>query len=56
MSMLQDIRQGRPFEVEAILGNVMRVAEKEGVAVPRLQTMYALPCSSKTQVRFQIQC
>lgn len=41
-SMLQDVRQGRPFEVEAILGNAVKVAKKHGVDVPRLKTLYAL--------------
>ena len=41
-SMLQDVKQGRPFEVEAILGNIVRIARKAGVDVPRLETLYAL--------------
>ncbi|KAJ5317071.1 hypothetical protein N7508_001579 [Penicillium antarcticum] len=42
MSMLQDIRQGRLFEVEAIIGNAVRLGQKWGVEMPRLQTVYAL--------------
>ncbi|KPI34569.1 putative 2-dehydropantoate [Cyphellophora attinorum] len=41
-SMLQDVRQNRPFEVEAILGNMVRLAKLHGVDVPRLETLYAL--------------
>jgi 2-dehydropantoate 2-reductase len=41
-SMLQDVRQNRPFEVEAILGNMVRSAKLHGVDVPRLETLYAL--------------
>ncbi|KAL4895507.1 ketopantoate reductase PanE/ApbA C terminal-domain-containing protein [Aspergillus ambiguus] len=41
-SMLQDVRQGRLFEVEAIVGNTVRVGRKWGVAMPRLETVYAL--------------
>lgn len=42
MSMLQDVRQGRRFEVEAIIGNTVRLARKMNVAMPRLDTLYAL--------------
>ncbi|KAL5338091.1 ketopantoate reductase PanE/ApbA-domain-containing protein [Aspergillus crustosus] len=42
MSMLQDVRQGRSFEVEAILGNVVRLAKEKRVGIPRLETLYAL--------------
>jgi 2-dehydropantoate 2-reductase len=41
-SMLQDVRQGRLFEVEAIVGNTVRVGRKWGVSMPRLETVYAL--------------
>jgi 2-dehydropantoate 2-reductase len=42
MSMLQDITQGRPVEVEAIVGNTVRMGLHYGVAMPRLDTVYAL--------------
>lgn len=42
MSMLQDVRQGRTFEVEAILGNAVRLGKQKGVPMPRLETLYAL--------------
>ena len=42
MSMLQDVRQGRTIEVEAILGNAMRLGKEKGVSMPRLETLYAL--------------
>lgn len=42
MSMLQDIRLSRPMEVEAILGNVVRIGRENGLKMPRLATMYAL--------------
>jgi len=41
-SMLQDYLAGRPLEVEAILGNTLRIARKNGVAVPKMETCYAL--------------
>ncbi|SPN96540.1 probable 2-dehydropantoate 2-reductase [Cephalotrichum gorgonifer] len=41
-SMLQDVRRGRTFEVEAILGNVVRIGKEKGVSLPRLETLYAL--------------
>ena len=41
-SMLQDYEAGRALEVEAILGNTLRVARKYGVDVPRIECCYAL--------------
>ena len=41
-SMLVDYEAGRPLEVDAILGNVCRIAERSGVHVPRLRTCWAL--------------
>ena len=41
-SMLLDFESGRPMEVEAILGNAVRIADLEGVPVPHLKTIYAL--------------
>lgn len=42
MSMLQDVRQNRPFEVEAIVGNAVRLGRRWGFPMPRLETIYAL--------------
>lgn len=41
-SMLLDYEQGRPMETEAILGNTIRAARREGVTCPHLETLYAL--------------
>ena len=41
-SMLVDYESGRPLEVDAILGNVCRIAKQNGVKVPHLDTCYAL--------------
>lgn len=41
-SMALDYEKGRPIEIEAILGNVVRAARKTGVATPVLDTTYAL--------------
>ncbi|KAE8152240.1 2-dehydropantoate 2-reductase [Aspergillus avenaceus] len=41
-SMLQDVKHGRLFEVEAIVGNTVRLGRRWGVAMPRLETVYAL--------------
>jgi len=41
-SMLVDYEAGRSMETEAILGNAVRLARREGVSVPRLETLYAL--------------
>lgn len=41
-SMLVDFEAGRRMEVEAILGNVCRIARKHGIDVPRMETCYTL--------------
>lgn len=41
-SMLVDVQENRPFEVEAIVGNTVRIAEKVGVRVPLLNALYVL--------------
>ena len=41
-SMLQDYEERRPMEVEAILGNTLRIARNCGVGVPRMEALYAL--------------
>lgn len=39
-SMALDYLNSRPLELDAILGNVLRIAEARGVDVPRLDTVY----------------
>jgi len=41
-SMLVDFKSGRPMEVEAILGNTLRVARRYSVAAPHMETLYSL--------------
>jgi 2-dehydropantoate 2-reductase len=41
-SMLVDFEERRPLEVEAILGNTLRVAKRHGVAAPHLESLYGL--------------
>ncbi|HJN55825.1 MAG TPA: 2-dehydropantoate 2-reductase [Candidatus Poseidoniales archaeon] len=41
-SMLQDIMRGRPTEVDALTGHVLRVAEQVGVSTPTVVTLDAL--------------
>ncbi len=41
-SMLLDYEARRPMEVEAILGNALKVADRLGVPVPHLRTVYAI--------------
>ncbi|KAK1765265.1 2-dehydropantoate 2-reductase [Phialemonium atrogriseum] len=41
-SMLTDIRNHRPIEVEAILGNTVRIAQRLRVDVPYLEILYTL--------------
>jgi 2-dehydropantoate 2-reductase len=41
-SMLQDYEQKRPMEVEAILGNAIRIAKRHAVSVPHIESLYGL--------------
>ncbi|CAK3929420.1 hypothetical protein PV10_08648 [Lecanosticta acicola] len=41
-SMLVDANHGKPIEVEAILGNTVRIARKHGIEVPYLELLYTL--------------
>src|SRR6478736_3213901 len=40
-SMLQDFEAGRPLEIEAIVGAVVELGERLGVAMPATRTVYA---------------
>jgi 2-dehydropantoate 2-reductase len=42
ISMLQDLEQGRPIELAAIVEAVMELADRVGVAVPVTRTLHAL--------------
>lgn len=44
-SMLADFRRNRPLEVEAIVGNVYRIACANNVDIPHIATLYALLAS-----------
>jgi len=41
-SMLTDVRHGREMELEAIVGNTLRIGEKQGVSTPYLELLYVL--------------
>lgn len=41
-SMLTDVRNGRPIEVEAIVGNTVAIARRLGVDVPSLEMLLSL--------------
>ncbi|KAF2711597.1 2-dehydropantoate 2-reductase [Pleomassaria siparia CBS 279.74] len=41
-SMLQDVREGRRMEVEAIVGNTVKLGKKKGVSCQRLEMLYVL--------------
>ena len=40
-SMLQDLEAGRPLELEPVVGAVLELGEKLGVAMPHTRTVYA---------------
>ncbi|TKY88780.1 hypothetical protein EX895_002411 [Sporisorium graminicola] len=48
-SMLLDWQAGRPMELEVILGNPIRIARRNGIEMPRLQTLYALLKMAQTR-------
>lgn len=41
-SMLLDYESRRPMEIEAILGNAIRIADSKHIPVPHMKTIYAL--------------
>jgi 2-dehydropantoate 2-reductase len=41
-SMLLDYKNGKPLEIEAICGNPVRIAKRNGIQVPRLETIYQI--------------
>jgi 2-dehydropantoate 2-reductase len=42
ISMLQDLEQGRPLELDAISGAVIELAERAGIDVPAIRLVHAL--------------
>ncbi len=40
-SMLQDLEAGRPLEIDALVGSVVELAQRQAIDVPHLQTLYA---------------
>ncbi len=53
-SMLQDFECGRPLEVEAILGNTVRLARHHSIPVPAMECCYALLASVNRQKQLRI--
>ncbi|KAI0926480.1 hypothetical protein AcW1_002534 [Taiwanofungus camphoratus] len=41
-STLVDVENGRPTEVEVIVGELVRMGRQRGIAMPRIETLYAL--------------
>ena len=41
-SMLQDLEAGRPFELDAIVGSVVEIANIAGIATPAMSMIFAL--------------
>ena len=49
--MLQDLEAGRPLEIEAIVGAVVELGERLGVAMPATRTVYACAKMLDTKAR-----
>jgi len=49
-SMLLDVQNGLPIEVEVIVGEVVRMAKEMGVDMPRIETLYALLAIIQNQI------
>ncbi|PPQ77927.1 hypothetical protein CVT25_015402 [Psilocybe cyanescens] len=49
-SMLLDAQKGLPIEVEAIFGEVVRMAKERNVEIPRIETLYALLLVIQNQI------
>ncbi|THV08022.1 6-phosphogluconate dehydrogenase C-terminal domain-like protein [Dendrothele bispora CBS 962.96] len=49
-SMLLDLRNGTPLEVEVIVGEVVRMARSRNVPVPRIEMLYALLLVVQNQI------
>ncbi|EAU83963.1 hypothetical protein CC1G_09845 [Coprinopsis cinerea okayama7 len=49
-SMMLDMENGLPLEVEVILGEVVRIAAEVGVSVPRVELLYALLLVVQNQI------
>jgi 2-dehydropantoate 2-reductase len=41
-SLLTDVRENRPMEVEAIIGNAIQIGQKLNTETPALELLYAL--------------
>ncbi|KAF8960909.1 6-phosphogluconate dehydrogenase [Flammula alnicola] len=54
-SMLLDAQKGQPIEVEVILGEVVRMAKAHNVAIPRIETLYALLLVVQNQILRKIE-
>ncbi|EIN10485.1 6-phosphogluconate dehydrogenase C-terminal domain-like protein [Punctularia strigosozonata HHB-11173 SS5] len=50
VSMLLDVQNSRPIEVECIVGEVVRMAHAKGVPIPRLEVLYALLLVKQNQL------
>jgi len=49
-SILVDVENGRPMELEVIVGEVVRLGRKAGVPLPRIEAFYALMLIIQTQL------
>jgi len=54
-SMLVDLEQGRPIEVEVIVGEVVRMARERKVEVPHVEMLYALLLVVQNQLLRQLE-
>ncbi|KAK3715370.1 hypothetical protein LTR37_007098 [Vermiconidia calcicola] len=50
-SMLTDVRARRPIEVEAILGNTLRIAQRHNLSTPYIELLYTLAKARNYQLQ-----
>ena len=50
-SMLTDVRANRPIEVEAILGNTYRLAQRHKLETPYIELLYTLASARNFQLQ-----
>jgi 2-dehydropantoate 2-reductase len=54
-SMMRDLLEGRPSELDSLVGAVVRIGQKYGVPVPVNETIYGALLPAELRARGQLQ-